>query len=70
MGIKLLIVEVRFEKLIIEVDCYIGKRVFLMLFNVVLNIVGRGFSLFGFNFVKIIKFIIFRDVFGIIKFLR
>lgn len=65
-----MIVEVRYEYLIIEVDCYVGIRVFLSLLNVVCNFIELLFGLIGIWMIKRIKFIIFKDIFGIVKLLR
>ncbi|CAI0423363.1 unnamed protein product [Linum tenue] len=67
VGIKLPTVEVRFEHLTIEADCYIGDRALPTLPNVARNIVESGLNKIGIHLAKRTKLTILNDISGIIK---
>ncbi|KAG5537776.1 hypothetical protein RHGRI_025028 [Rhododendron griersonianum] len=67
VGIKLPTVEVRFEHLTIEADCYIGNRALPSLANTVRNIAESALGLIGIRLAEATKLTILRDASGIIK---
>lgn len=67
VGIKLPTVEVRFENLSIEADCYVGSRALPTLPNVTLNMVESALRIFGISTAKRTKLTILKNVSGIIK---
>lgn len=67
VGIQLPTVEVRFEHLTVEADCYIGSRALPTLPNTALNIAESALGLFGIGLAKRTKLTILKDVSGIIK---
>lgn len=67
VGIQLPTVEVRFEHLTIEADCYIGSRALPTLLNTAQNIAESALSLVGIRWAKRAKLTILKDVSGIVK---
>ncbi|XP_028073150.1 ABC transporter G family member 35-like isoform X2 [Camellia sinensis] len=67
VGINLPTVEVRFENLRIEADCYIGDRALPSLANSVRNIAESALSLLGIRLAERTKLTILKDASGIIK---
>ncbi|XP_058192549.1 ABC transporter G family member 29-like isoform X2 [Rhododendron vialii] len=67
VGIKLPTVEVRFEHLTIEADCYVSNRALPTLPNTVLNIAESALSLVGIRWAERTKLKILKDASGIIK---
>ncbi|KAA8541752.1 hypothetical protein F0562_022904 [Nyssa sinensis] len=67
VGITLPTVEVRFEHLSIEADCYIGDRALPTLPNAARNIAESALSLLGITLAKRTKLTILKDASGIIK---
>ncbi|KAI8529594.1 hypothetical protein RHMOL_Rhmol12G0237000 [Rhododendron molle] len=67
VGIKLPTVEVRFENLTIEADCYVSNRALPTLPNTVLNIAESALSLVGIRWAERTKLTILKDASGIIK---
>ncbi|XP_016169834.1 ABC transporter G family member 29-like [Arachis ipaensis] len=67
VGIRLPTVEVRFQNLTIEADCYVGSRALPTLPNVALNILESGLSLCGIRTTKRTKLTILKNASGIIK---
>ncbi|KAA8541751.1 hypothetical protein F0562_022903 [Nyssa sinensis] len=67
VGIELPTVEVRFEHLQIEADCYVGTRALPTLLNTARNMVESAIGFFGIALAKRTKHKILRDVSGIIK---
>lgn len=67
VGIRLPTVEVRFEHLTIEADCYIGTRALPTLPNAALNIAETGLGLLGIRLAKQTKLTILKDASGIVK---
>ncbi|CAL5375852.1 unnamed protein product [Camellia sinensis] len=67
VGINLPTVEVRFENLRIEADCYIGDRALPSLANSVRNIAELALSLLGIRLAERTKLTILKDASGIIK---
>ncbi|KAJ9692264.1 hypothetical protein PVL29_011366 [Vitis rotundifolia] len=67
VGIRLPTVEVRFEHLTIEADCYIGSRALPTLPNAALNIAESGLGLLGIRLAKQTKLTILKDASGIVK---
>ncbi|KAC9560170.1 hypothetical protein E3N88_45634 [Mikania micrantha] len=67
VGISLPTVEVRFQNLTIEADCYIGDRALPTLPNVARNIFESLLDLIGISLSKKTKLTILKDVSGIIK---
>jgi hypothetical protein len=65
--IQLPTVEVRFNHLQIEADCYIGTRALPTLLNTARNIAESALGLCGITLAKKIKLTILKDVSGIIK---
>ena len=59
--------EVRFEHLSVEADCYIGDRALPTLTNVARNIVESGLGCVGIKLAKTTKLSILKDASGIIK---
>lgn len=67
VGIRLPTVEVRFEHLNIEADCYIGSRALPTLPNVARNMAESAISMLGIRLAKRTKVTILKHVSGIIK---
>ncbi|KAF5181401.1 Abc transporter g family member [Thalictrum thalictroides] len=67
VGIQLPSVEVRFEYLTVEADCYIGNRALPTLLNTTRNIAETILGLFGIRLAKKKKLTILQNVSGIIK---
>ncbi|KAK4590785.1 hypothetical protein RGQ29_021103 [Quercus rubra] len=67
VGIQLPTVEVRFNHLTIEADCYVGTRALPTLPNVVRNIAESALGLLGIRLAKRRKLTIVKDASGIIK---
>ncbi|KAL1298231.1 hypothetical protein HN51_042620 [Arachis hypogaea] len=67
VGIRLPTVEVRFQNLTIEADCYVGSRALPTLPNVALNILEAGLSIFGISTTKRRRLTILKNVNGIVK---
>ncbi|KAF6142774.1 hypothetical protein GIB67_023256 [Kingdonia uniflora] len=67
VGIKLPTIEVRYEHLQIEADCYIGDRALPTLLNTSINLAESFLGLFGVGFAKRSKLTILKDVSGIIR---
>ncbi|KAK4765391.1 hypothetical protein SAY86_026481 [Trapa natans] len=67
VGIKLPTVEVRFENLTVEADCYIGSRALPTLLNTAQNIAESALGLFRIRWAKRTKLTILNDVSGIVK---
>ncbi|XP_015572858.1 ABC transporter G family member 29 [Ricinus communis] len=67
VGIQLPTVEVRFEQLRVEAECYVGTRALPTLSNTARNILESGLSLCGIRLAKRINHTILKDVSGIIK---
>lgn len=67
VGIRLPTVEVRFEHLTIEADCYIGSRALPTLPNAARNLAESALGLFGIQLAKRTKLTILKEASGIIK---
>ncbi|KAK9030821.1 hypothetical protein V6N11_032231 [Hibiscus sabdariffa] len=67
VGIQLPTVEVRYQNLTIEADCYIGSRALPTLPNAALNLIESAVGLFGIRFAKQTNLTILKDASGIIK---
>ncbi|GMQ08540.1 hypothetical protein CsSME_00052220 [Camellia sinensis var. sinensis] len=67
VGINLPTVEVRFEHLNIEADCYIGNRALPTLANATRNMVESALSCVGIQLAKATKLTILKDASGMIK---
>ncbi|KAK1313458.1 ABC transporter G family member 36 [Acorus calamus] len=67
VGITLPTVEVRFEHLTIEADCYIGSRALPTLWNTARNIGESALGLLGIRLAKMTTLTILKDASGIIK---
>jgi ABC-type multidrug transport system ATPase subunit/ABC-type multidrug transport system permease subunit len=67
VGITLPTVEVRFDHLTIEADCYIGDRALPTLLNSARNIAESALSCFGIKLAKATKLTILKDASGIVK---
>ncbi|XP_025702899.2 ABC transporter G family member 35-like [Arachis hypogaea] len=67
VGIRLPTVEVRFQNLTIEADCYVGSRALPTLPNVALNILEAGLGIFGVSTTKRRRLTILKNVNGIVK---
>ncbi|KAE8705164.1 Pleiotropic drug resistance protein 12 [Hibiscus syriacus] len=67
VGIQLPTVEVRFQNLTIEADCFIGSRALPTLPNAALNLVESALGLFGIRFAKRTNLTILKDASGIIR---
>ncbi|KAD2806219.1 hypothetical protein E3N88_39596 [Mikania micrantha] len=67
VGISLPTVEVRFENLKIEADCYVGDRALPTLLNAARNLLESLLSLFGISLSKKTKLTILKNISGIIK---
>ncbi|KAG4972536.1 hypothetical protein JHK85_038957 [Glycine max] len=67
VGIRLPTVEVRYQNLTVEADCYIGSRALPTLPNVALNIAESALGLCGISTAKRTKLTILKNVSGIIK---
>ncbi|XP_042517769.1 ABC transporter G family member 36-like [Macadamia integrifolia] len=67
VGIELPTVEVRFEHLTVDADCYIGSRALPTLPNAALNLAESALGLLGIKLAKTTKLTILKDVSGIIK---
>ncbi|EYU45829.1 hypothetical protein MIMGU_mgv1a019588mg [Erythranthe guttata] len=67
VGITLPTVEVRFEHLTVEADCFVGDRALPTLPNAARNMFETGLSWFGFGPTRKTKLTILKDVSGVIK---
>ncbi|KAK3426679.1 hypothetical protein EUGRSUZ_F03073 [Eucalyptus grandis] len=67
VGIQLPTIEVRFEQLRVEADCYVGSRALPTLLNEARNIAESALRLFGIKLAKKVKLTILKDVSGIIR---
>ncbi|KAL8224639.1 hypothetical protein R6Q59_000269 [Mikania micrantha] len=67
VGITLPTVEVRFERLTIEADCYIGDRALPSLANTARNLVELAVGCLGIGLAEKTKLTILKDASGIIK---
>ena len=67
MGINLPTVEVRFDHLTIEADCYVGDRALPTLLNTARNIAESALGSIGITFAEKTKLTILKDASGIIK---
>ncbi|KAL2516241.1 ABC transporter G family member 36 [Forsythia ovata] len=67
VGISLPTVEVRFENLTVEADCFIGNRALPTLQNAARNIAESALSCIGIELSQRTKLTILKDVSGIIK---
>ncbi|KAH7866893.1 hypothetical protein Vadar_026399 [Vaccinium darrowii] len=67
VGIKLPTVEVRFEHLTVEADCYIGDRALPSLANTVRNMAETALGLVGIRLAERTKLTILKDASGIIR---
>lgn len=67
VGITLPTVEVRFERLTIEADCYIGDRALPSLANAARNIAESLLGILGIGLAEKTKLTILKDASGIIK---
>ncbi|KAF6148984.1 hypothetical protein GIB67_002984 [Kingdonia uniflora] len=67
VGIKLPTVEVRFQHLTIEAECFIGNRALPTLLNTARNVAESVIGLIGIRFAKSTKLTILKDASGIIK---
>ncbi|XP_022860155.1 ABC transporter G family member 35-like, partial [Olea europaea var. sylvestris] len=67
VGINLPTVEVRFKKLTVEADCFIGDRSLPTLLNATRNIAETALSCFGIRLADKTKLTILKDASGIIK---
>ncbi|GMI77982.1 Arabidopsis thaliana ATP-binding cassette G36, PLEIOTROPIC DRUG RESISTANCE 8 [Hibiscus trionum] len=67
VGIQLPTVEVRFQNLTIEADCYVGSRALPTLPNATMNLVESALGLLGIRFAKQKNLTILKDASGIIK---
>ncbi|KAK4482015.1 hypothetical protein RD792_012931 [Penstemon davidsonii] len=67
VGITLPTVELRFEQLTVEADCFIGNRALPTLANACRNIAETGLSCFGISLTQRTKLTILKDVSGIIR---
>lgn len=67
VGIQLPTVEVRFEHLTVEANCYVGNRALPTLPNAARNIAESALGLLGISLAKRTKLTILKDASGIIK---
>lgn len=67
VGIRLPTVEVRFEHLNIEADCFVGSRALPTIPNAARNIAESALGILGIRLAKRTKLSILKDVSGIIK---
>ncbi|KAM7471773.1 hypothetical protein LguiA_009956 [Lonicera macranthoides] len=67
VGIKLPTVEVRFDHLTVEADCYIGDRALPTLPNAARNIAESALSCVGIKLAETTKLTILKDASGIVK---
>ena len=67
MGITLPTVEVRYEHLTIDADCFVGDRALPTLPNTVRNIFESALSCFGISLAEKTRLTILKDASGIIK---
>ncbi|PON54344.1 ABC transporter-like [Parasponia andersonii] len=67
VGVRLPTVEVRFEHLTVEADCYIGSRALPTLPNAALNIAESALGLLGISLAKRTKLTILKDASGMVK---
>ncbi|GMN37142.1 hypothetical protein TIFTF001_006571 [Ficus carica] len=67
VGVKLPTVEVRYEHLTIEADCYVGSRALPTLPNAALNIAESALGCLGISLAKRTKLTILKDASGIVK---
>ncbi|CAK9224005.1 unnamed protein product [Sphagnum troendelagicum] len=67
VGIELPKIEVRYENLAIDADCFVGGRALPTLLNTLLNIFGKALDSIGLSPSKKIKLTILHNISGIIK---
>lgn len=67
VGITLPTVEVRFEHLTVEADCFVGDRALPTLPNAARNMAETALSCFGVRMAQKTKLTILKDASGIIK---
>ncbi|GMN37140.1 hypothetical protein TIFTF001_006570 [Ficus carica] len=67
VGVKLPTVEVRYEHLTIEAECYVGSRALPTLPNAALNMAESVLGCLGISLAKKTKLTILKDVSGIVK---
>ncbi|KAF5932029.1 hypothetical protein HYC85_028200 [Camellia sinensis] len=67
VGINLPTVEVRFEHLTIQADCYIGNRALPTLANTARNMAESALSCLGIQLAEATKLTILKDASGMIK---
>lgn len=67
VGVKLPMVEVRYEHLTIEAECYVGSRALPTLPNAALNMAESVLGCLGISLAKKTKLTILKDVSGIVK---
>ncbi|KAK9666048.1 hypothetical protein RND81_14G156100 [Saponaria officinalis] len=67
VGIQLPTVQIRYEHLTIEADCYVGTRALPTLPNAALNFAESLISLVGVTLAKRTKLTILKDISGIVK---
>ncbi|XP_068637695.1 ABC transporter G family member 42-like [Aristolochia californica] len=67
VGIQLPTVEVRFEHLTIEANCYVGTRALPTLLNTARNLAESALTLFGIRLARRTKLTILKNISGIIK---
>ncbi|XP_020587829.1 LOW QUALITY PROTEIN: ABC transporter G family member 42-like [Phalaenopsis equestris] len=67
VGIQLPTVEVRFEKLNVEGECYVGKRALPTLLNTAINVADLVLSKIGASLTKHNKLSILKDVSGVVR---
>lgn len=67
VGIELPTVQVRFEHLTVEADCFVGSRALPTLPNATLNAAESALGLFGIRLAKRTNLTILKDVSGIVK---
>jgi hypothetical protein len=67
VGIQLPTVEVRFEHLTVDAECYVGGRALPTLWNTVINSVESLIGLTGLSLSKKANLTILKDASGILK---
>lgn len=67
VGINLPTVEVRFENLTVEADCFVGDRALPTLLNAARNIAETALSCLGIKLAEKTKLMILKNATGIIK---
>ncbi|XP_057976102.1 ABC transporter G family member 42-like [Malania oleifera] len=67
VGVQLPTVEVRFEELAVEANCFVGSRALPTLLNTTRNVLESALGLLGLRFAKRSKLTILNNVSGIIK---